>query len=113
MKVSGKRAAAVIATGIALGFGIPAIAAGSAEAAKSKVSMCVGCHGIPYYRTAYPEVYQVPKIAGQPPEYIAKALKAYREGARNHPSMRGIAGGLSDADIADLAAYYGATDGGK
>ena len=81
--------------------------AGSADAAKSKVSMCIGCHGIPAYKTAYPEVYSVPMIAGQSPQYIVKALQAYRAGDRKHPSMTGIARSLSDQDMADLAAYYG------
>ncbi len=81
---------------------------GSAAAARSKVSACIGCHGIPMYKTAYPEVYSVPMIAGQSPEYIVKALQAYRAGERSHPSMRGIARGLTDQDIADVAAYYGA-----
>jgi cytochrome c553 len=72
------------------------------------VSMCVGCHGIPYYQTAFPEVYHVPKIAGQSRQYIVNALKAYKSGERSHPSMRGIAGSLSDQDMAALAAYYGA-----
>jgi len=87
----------------------PALAqapAGNAEAAKSKISMCVGCHGIPEYKTAYPHVYHVPKITGQQPVYIVNALQAYKSGARSHPSMRGIAQGLSDKDMADLAAYY-------
>ena len=81
--------------------------AGSADAAKGKVSMCIGCHGIPAYKTAYPEVYSVPMIAGQSPQYIVKALQAYRAGDRKHPSMTGIARPLSDQDMADLAAYYG------
>jgi cytochrome c553 len=77
------------------------------EAAKSKVSMCIGCHGIAGYKTAYPVVYSVPMIGGQSPDYLAKALQAYRAGDRSHPSMLGIAKSLSDQDIADLAAYYG------
>jgi cytochrome c553 len=81
--------------------------AGSADAAKSKNSMCIGCHGVPGYKTAFPEVYHVPKIAGQNPQYIVKALQAYRAGERSHPSMTGIAKSLSDQDMADLAAYYG------
>lgn len=81
---------------------------GDAARAKDKVSMCVGCHGIPGYRSVFPEVYLVPMIAGQNPGYIVNALKAYKAGERNHPSMRGIAMGLSDDDMADLAAYYGA-----
>ncbi|HLU77833.1 MAG TPA: cytochrome c [Burkholderiales bacterium] len=84
---------------------------GDAERAQSKISMCVGCHGIPEYRTAYPRVYRVPLIAGQAPEYIAIALRAYKSGDRNHPSMVGIAKTLSDQDIADLAAFYGRKSG--
>jgi cytochrome c553 len=74
-----------------------------------KVSMCVGCHGIPGYKTAYPVVYHVPKLGGQSPAYIVNALKAYRAGDRWHPSMRGIAASLSDKDMEALAAYYGGT----
>lgn len=85
---------------------------GSAERARDKVSMCVGCHGIPDYRTAYPSVYRVPLIAGQSADYITAALNAYRNGDRPHPSMQGIAKGLSDQDIADLAAYYSTATGG-
>jgi cytochrome c553 len=82
-------------------------AKGSAEAAKNKLAMCIGCHGIPGYHTAYPVVYHVPKIYGQQEAYILKALQEYKSGERSHPSMRGIARGLSDQDMADLAAYYG------
>lgn len=82
--------------------------AGDVVRAKTKISMCIGCHGIDDYRTAYPEVYSVPLIAGQSQEYIVAALKAYKSGDRNHPSMRGIARSLSEQDINDLAAYYAA-----
>ena len=77
------------------------------DAHRNKTAMCIGCHGIPGYKTAYPEVYHVPKIAGQQPAYIINALKAYKSGERSHPSMRGIAASLTDQDMADLAAYYG------
>lgn len=83
--------------------------AGDAKAGAQKVQMCQGCHGIPGWRTAFPEVYHVPKIAGQHPQYFVNALKAYKSGERSHPSMRAIAASLSDKDMADLAAYY-ATD---
>jgi cytochrome c553 len=80
--------------------------AGDAAAGSQKTQMCVGCHGITGWRTAYPEVYKVPKLGGQHEAYLAKALQEYRSGARSHPSMRAIATSLSDKDIADLAAYY-------
>ena len=82
--------------------------AGDAAAGRQKNSMCVGCHGIDGYKTAFPEVYSVPKIGGQHPAYIVKALQAYKAGDRSHPSMKGIAATLSDKDMADLAAYYSA-----
>ena len=81
-------------------------AAGDPKEARKKIAMCEGCHGIPGYRTAYPEVYKVPKLGGQSATYLASALNAYKAGQRKHPSMRGIAASLSDKDISDLAAYY-------
>ena len=81
--------------------------AGNPAAGHEKTQMCVGCHGLPGWRTAYPEVYSVPMIAGQHPQYIVKALQAYKSGERSHPSMRAIAASLSDEDMANLAAYYG------
>ncbi len=73
----------------------------------NQLALCIGCHGIPGYKTAYPEVYHVPKIAGQSPTYIVNALKAYKSGERSHPSMRGIAASLSEEDMKQLADYYG------
>jgi cytochrome c553 len=96
---------------LAAALALPATAAlaveGSAQAGQSKHSTCVGCHGIPGYRTAFPDVYPVPKLGGQHPEYIVRALQEYKAGERSHPTMRSIAAGLSDQDMADLAAYYG------
>ena len=89
----------------------PAPAGDPELAHRHKTAMCIGCHGIPGYKTAFPEVYHVPKIAGQQPAYLISALKAYKSGDRSHPSMRGIAASLSDQDMADLAAYYGVPAG--
>lgn len=80
--------------------------AADAAAGRAKTSTCAGCHGIEGYRWAYPEVYHVPKLGGQHAGYMIKALQGYKNGSRNHPTMRAIAASLTDADIADLAAYY-------
>jgi cytochrome c553 len=80
--------------------------AGDPAKGREKTRMCEGCHGIEGWRTAYPEVYRVPKLGGQHEAYLVKALQEYRSGERSHPSMRAIAGTLSDQDMADLAAYY-------
>ncbi|MDG5978487.1 class I cytochrome c [Hydrogenophaga taeniospiralis CCUG 15921] len=68
--------------------------------------MCIGCHGIPGYQNSFPEIHKVPKISGQSDKYIVSALTAYKKGDRKHPSMRGIAGSLTEQDMADLAAFY-------
>lgn len=79
---------------------------GDPAAAKSKIAMCIGCHGIIGYQASFPEIHKVPMIAGQNAKYIASALHAYAKGERRHPTMRGIAGSLNDQDIADVAAFY-------
>ena len=79
---------------------------GDAGAGGKKIAMCIGCHGLPGYQSSFPQVYKVPKIAGQNAKYIVAALNGYKSGDRKHPSMRGIAGSISDQDMADVAAYY-------
>lgn len=81
---------------------------GDAAAGAVKASQCAGCHGIPGWRNAYP-AYRVPKLGGQHAEYLVAALQAYKSGARAHPTMHAIAAGLSDRDMADLAAYFAGT----
>jgi cytochrome c553 len=82
-------------------------AKGNAAAGQSKATaICSGCHGMPGTKSAYPEVYLVPKIAGQSEAYLVAALKAYREGNRYNQTMVGLASALSEKDILDIAAYY-------
>lgn len=85
--------------------------AGDAQAGAKKADMCIGCHGIPGYQNSFPEIHKVPMISGQSDKYIVAALTAYKKGDRKHPSMRGIAGSLTEQDMADLAAFYSAQAG--
>ena len=86
-------------------------AAAAAQAAppslENKIAQCQGCHGIADWKTAFPEVYRVPKLGGQKPAYIVSALKAYKSGERDFPTMRAIAADLTDQDMDSLAKYYG------
>lgn len=107
MKIPNMIPTAVAAALIAVAAPLQAAESGDPNAGKSKNSMCAGCHGIPGYKSVFPEVYSVPKLGGQHAAYIVKALQAYKSGERTHPTMRAIAAGLSDKDMADLAAYYG------
>lgn len=79
---------------------------GDAAAGARKNTQCIGCHGIAEYKASFPQLYRVPMLAGQSETYLALALSAYRLGDRKHPTMRAVAGVLTDQDIADLAAYY-------
>jgi cytochrome c553 len=89
----------------------PAIAAGDPVAGKQKNFQCMGCHGIPGWKTAFPEVYSVPKLGGQHAGYIVAALKQYQKGERDHATMRAIAASLSEKDMEDIAAYYSQAGG--
>ena len=95
------------ASGVTLAQAPDAPAKGDPVAGKVKATaICSGCHGVPGIRTAFPEVYSVPKIGGQNEGYIVAALKAYKAGERYNQTMRAQATGLSDKEMADIAAYY-------
>lgn len=96
----------LLAVGMLMAFSGMTHAAGDAAAAKDKLSMCEGCHGIPGYKTAFPSAYSVPKLGGQHADYIVKALEGYKSGTRSHPTMTSLAKTLSQQDIEDFAAYY-------
>ena len=84
---------------------IACTAAGGAdlEGAKKKVTeVCQACHGMDG-NSAIPDN---PKLAGQNADYLAKALRDYKSGARKHPVMNAFAGTLSPQDIDDLATYF-------
>ncbi len=76
--------------------------AGDAAAGKSKSATCGACHGPEGISPN--EIW--PNLAGQKEGYLMAQLKAFRDGQRSNPMMAPMAAPLSDADIADLAAYY-------
>ncbi|GIX30927.1 MAG: hypothetical protein KatS3mg124_1399 [Porticoccaceae bacterium] len=83
-------------------FATVALAAGDPAAGKAKAAVCAACHGANGISAA--PIW--PNLAGQKEEYLAKQLKAFRDGTRSEPSMSPMAANLSDQDIADLAAYF-------
>ncbi|MCC7216693.1 MAG: cytochrome c [Burkholderiales bacterium] len=79
-------------------------AAADIEAGKKKVQeVCAACHGIDGGQPTTPEY---PKLSGQYPDYLAKALRDYKSGARKNAIMAGMAAGLSDKDIENVSAYF-------
>jgi cytochrome c553 len=73
-----------------------------AEAGKAASAQCAACHGAAGISAA--ETF--PNLAGQKKAYLVSALKAYKEKTRNAAIMNGMAAGLSDQQIDDLAAYF-------
>lgn len=88
----------------ALLFTGAAYAAGNPAQGRIKAYTCMGCHGIPGYSAVYPD-YRVPKLGGQNAQYIVNALKEYKSGARNFPTMYIQANALSEQDMEDIAAF--------
>jgi cytochrome c553 len=96
---------------LALGLGVLATAAsltanaeGNAENGKVLAYTCLGCHGVPNYKNAYPS-YSVPRLGGQHAKYLELALKGYGAGERGHATMHAQAASMNDQDRADIAAY--------
>lgn len=81
--------------------------AGDPAAGHRKSQTCVACHG-PDGNSPTPDF---PKIAGQHYDYLLKALKDYKSGARKNPIMAPMAAPLTVRDIEDLAAYYSSQKG--
>jgi|LNAP01.1.fsa_nt_gb cytochrome c553 len=78
------------------------------EKGKATGQSCVDCHGP---EGNQPIAASYPRLAGQYADYLAHALQAYRAGDRDHALMTPQAKDLSDADIANLAAYFASRKG--
>ena len=92
----------LLIAGIAVMLGIAgAQAAGDAQAGKAKAAACAGCHGANGQGVA-----PNPALAGKSEGQLAQAMQDYKSGKRPNAVMKGLVAGLSDQDIANLAAYY-------
>ncbi|MDT3707864.1 MAG: cytochrome c [Thiobacillus sp.] len=97
----------LILAAIALGMSLPTHAKGNVEAGKAKSTPCAVCHGA----DGVSAVPTFPKLAGQHRDYLYQVLRDYKAGRRKNPIMAGQVANLSDADMADLAAYFSAQHG--
>jgi len=90
------------AIGLSLLVSLPALAIGDADAGQAKSAVCAACHGA----DGNSVVPNWPKLAGQHAAYLQRQIALIKSGDRPVPEMAGIVGGLSDQDMADLAAYF-------
>ena len=75
---------------------------GDPEAGRKLAGQCRTCHGL----DGIAQIPVAPNIGGEPAGYLARQLEAFRSGARVNEMMSVVAASLSDAQIADLAAWY-------
>jgi cytochrome c553 len=87
---------------LALGVGTAAEAADLGMGQAKAKEVCAACHGLDG-NSATPDY---PRLAGQYPDYLAKALRDYKSGQRKNPIMGANAAALSKEDIANLAAWF-------
>lgn len=95
---------------LAVTLGVVSVAhaeiSGNPSAGREKAQVCAACHG----QNGISAVPTFPNLAGQQASYLAKQLIEIRDGVRNVPQMAGIVAGMSDQDMADLAAYFSTQD---
>lgn len=85
--------------------GKPLSSAGKAKGPVPKAAaLCTSCHGPD--GVAIAPMY--PSLAGQHQDYLVRALEEYQNGGRKNPIMKGFAGPLKPAEIAEIAAYFSA-----
>lgn len=94
----------LIAVVLLAGSGSLACADGDAKAGKGKTQKCEACHGA----DGIAKIVEAPNLAGQNEQYLLKQLLAFKSGERKNEMMSVVTPTLSDADVADLAAYYAA-----
>lgn len=96
------RTLALLLTTCSLVLTASQVAAGDPAAGQAKAASCAGCHGM----DGNSMVPTYPKLAGQHEAYLLASLKAYKGGQRMDPTMKAMVAGLTEADMANLAAYF-------
>jgi cytochrome c553 len=94
---------------VAIGVSGTVSAGGDRAAGQAKAKqVCAACHGENGDKPLQPDY---PVISGQHADYLAKALKDYRSGARKNAIMSGQAQTLSNKDIDDVSAWFASRTG--
>jgi cytochrome c553 len=92
----------IFASVVALAMAMPAVAAGNADAGRSKSQVCAGCHGV----DGNAAIPNYPKLAGQHASYLVKQLSDFKAGKRKDPIMSAQVVNLQPQDMEDIAAYF-------
>jgi cytochrome c553 len=94
--------------GLTVAAAVFSASAADIEAGKKKATeVCAACHGA----DGNSQSAEFPRIAGQHADYLRKALRDYKSGARTDPVMAGFVNQLSSQDIENVTAYFAAQKG--
>jgi cytochrome c553 len=88
---------------VAILLAAPVMAADQLAGQKIAEAACAACHGAQGNKPALPDAA---RLAGQHEDYLLKALKDYKSGARKNGIMVDQVSKLSAQDLQNLAAYY-------
>ena len=94
----------IVSLAAMMAFSTMAEAAGDAGLGKKVMLKCQVCHG----KNGLAKLPEAPNLAGQKEKYLVNALQSFKAGERKNEQMTVIVKGLSDEDIANVAAYYAA-----
>jgi cytochrome c553 len=77
---------------------------------KADAERCLECHGVAGEGQGFSNGTEgkFARLGGQHADYIIKQVHDFRSGRRKNDFMKMIAAGVSDADLADIAAYFAA-----
>ena len=93
----------------AMAFGAAILARADAAAGHEKAKqVCAACHGETGQKPLTPDY---PVLAGQYADYLYKALRDYKSGARKNPVMAGMAQPLTDREMRDVADWFSSQEG--
>jgi cytochrome c553 len=85
---------------LAVALGAASVQAGDVEYGAYLAHDCTSCHRQSGASGA------IPSLVGLPAERLAQAMRDFRSGARDNPTMRTVARSLGDEEIEALAAYF-------
>jgi cytochrome c553 len=97
----------VLAVVVIVAAANPAAAADIEAGRKKAAEVCAACHG----PDGNSPTGDFPRIAGQHADYLAKAIRDYKTGARKDPVMSGFANPLTPTEVENLAAYFASQSG--
>ena len=102
--MSARNLIALLVAALTAALALPVQSADIEAGKVMSTKVCAACHGADGNSIA-PDF---PRLAGQHPDYLAKALRDYQSGRRKNAIMAGFAASLTPADIDNLSAYFAA-----